>query len=654
MSAKDELLFKLGTNRRLAHVALFPHRHPNRTPDFHFEIIDDWHSNIPWICTYAFRGGGKSTIGEEATAIEAAFKRFRNCVILGESAERAAERLGSIKHELETNEDILQLFGDLQGPTWNEDKVILSNGVVIQSLGREQSMRGVKHHDQRPDRLFVDDYEDEEAVANPEIRARVRRKFFATVLPALAPNAKIRVVGTPLDNDALLTHLEKDKRFMFKKYPWEYKNAAGERVATWADRFPLEYIDETQALFARQGMLTEYMREYMCQAEDPGSKAFTADMFKTEAKVRTWHPTFAFYDPARTVKATSAHTGKVVFSWIGAQLLVWSSDGQLWRPDQLIDDIFKVDDEFNPVTIGFEEDGLHEWVAQPLRQEMTRRQHLVPIRPYKAPKGKGDFIRSLQPFFKSGEVVFVGPQPVLQSQLLSFPTGRIDVPNALAYALRMRPGQLIYDSFTGENVIEQLTLVKRSPAWLIVNAEPAYVTAILAQYIEGALHVVADWVREGDAGTVLGDIAQEAQLKSSMKLTLKAPPKHFNAYDTIGLRGAAAQIPAEIMPCGPEALGREEIRDMFTRRAHGRPAVLVSQEASWSLRAFTGGYARDITKSGISSDHAREGIYKTLMEGLESFCALLKVGVDGGTPARPHYAYTEDGRKFLSALPRRG
>jgi len=96
------------------------------------------------------------------------------------------------------------------------------------------------------------------------------------------------------------------------------------------------------------------------------------------------------------------------------------------------------------VVIGVERDGLEEWVLQPLRHEQLRRGIIVPIQGYKAPRGKLAFIAALQPFLNAGEITFAKDMAALK-QFLSFPTGKIDFVNALAFALLMRPGQPIYE-----------------------------------------------------------------------------------------------------------------------------------------------------------------------------------------------------------------
>jgi hypothetical protein len=259
---REEILVRLGQDNRLAHQVLFSHRHPDDTPEFHYEIIDDLHGPSTRVLELAFRGAGKSTIAEEYICIDALFRRFSNFIIVGESFTRAAERLSAIKHELDFNEHIHALFGSQHGPVWNEDKVVLANGVVIQAFGRGQSLRGVKHNDARPDGCLLDDLEDEESVNTPDGRDKTYSWLMRTLLPALAPRARVRMLANMLDPDCLAVRLRKTGMWTVREYPWEYISPEGCRTPTWAARFPLAHIDETRTEYEKAGMLNEYQQEY--------------------------------------------------------------------------------------------------------------------------------------------------------------------------------------------------------------------------------------------------------------------------------------------------------------------------------------------------------------------------------------------------------
>ena len=647
---REGVILRLGRNKRLAHAALFGHRHPNETPDLHYRIIDLWHSSLPKVEVMAFRGAGKSTLSEESIIVEACLRQFKNGIILGASYELACERLMSVKYELETNPFIEELFGDMVGSTWNEGEIILSNGVKIQAKGIEQSMRGTKHLDQRPDRLFADDIEEEENVATPEARLKLLRRFMKVVIPALAPEARIRVAATPLDKEALAMQLRNNPSWVTEVFPVEFIDDAGERRAAWPDRYSLEWIDKTKAEYERLGLMTEYKQEYMCEAEDPATKTFTADMFRVEPTVRTWHATFAMFDPARSVKTTSSSTGWAVWSWVNNRMIVWDGGAGLWKPDEIVNQIFVIDEQYSPVELGVERDGLEEFILQPLRQEQSRRNIIVPIRAMKAPVGKLSFIKGLQPFFKAREIIFSRPMPELQAQLLSFPSGRIDAPNALAYALKMRPGAPVYEDFNVVNIVDDLPLSARTPAWLAVNATTAWTTGVLVQSVEGVVHVVADWVREGDPGSVLASIVASAGLEAGRTpLRVVAGPMHFTGHDAVGLRAAALKVPVSLRTGADLATGQAELRELLKRTSRGSPALQVSTAARWTLNAFSGGYCRDVLRTGELSDFTKTGPHKVLMEGLEAFAGLLRGGVAGDDDSERNYAYAPDGRRYLSA-----
>lgn len=649
MMNRNDAILKLGRNRHLAHQVLFRHRHPDATPPFHYELIDLWHSRVAKALVMAFREAGKSTIAEEAFVIGSCYQLFQNAIIVGSTEKRACERLRAVKHEIETNELLAELFNYQVGKVWNEAEVILSNGSRIIAVGRGQSLRGTKHLHYRPDFCFCDDIEDKEHVVTPEARDATQSWFMDELLPCLDRDARIRMNATPLDRDSLPMRVKKWSAWETRTYPIEYVDQHGERCATWEARYPLSWVDAKKKEYVDAGDLEGYAREYMCVAEDPRARIFTSGMFKVEPRVRTWQPTFAMYDPARTVKATSATTGWAVWSWIANRIVVWDGGGEMWKPDEIVNHIFDTADKYQPVTIGVEEDGLNEWLKQPLRHEMARRNLLINVEPMRAPKGKIPFIEGLQPFFLAGEISFA-KQLNATVQFLSFPTGKIDFPNALAYALRMRPGLAVYDGFGSECVEDDLPMRSRIPVWLCLNSDGANTTGVVCQVVDGALHILGDYVREGDPGAVLKDIVVQATLDFST-CRLVAGESHFADFDRIGLRGAVAKLPSELRRGGSLDVGREQIRGLLRQQVRGESAVRVSTNARWTLNALSAGYARAIDKRGQVGDGPKPGIYCTLMQGLEAFTALLNVGTL--SEDRPNVRVTEGGQRYVSALPSR-
>lgn len=656
--ARDEILRRLHADRPLAHRTIFANRHhdkfgrPTPSAPFHREMIEDWHGPSKGVIDLVFRGGAKSTIAEEAVAIMAGFREFRNCLLIGENYERAAARLYAVRREIESNERLYQAFGTLLGPYTAEDRMILSTGAMIQALGMGQALRGIKHEDQRPDLAFCDDIENLKTTRTPDARKKVSDWLTLDLLPAMDPDFKIRVAATPLHPESLAEVLARTPGWIAHRYPIYYLDEDGRKVSSWSERFPIKSVLAQEDQYTRRGQVQGYRQEYLCQSEAPETKAFRKEMFIIEPQARTWQAVYAMTDPARTVNTGhSADTGRVVWSWIKGKLVVWDAVGAQWMPSEVIDDLFTVDAAYRPTWMGFEEDGLNLWAMQAIRQEQVKRGIVLPIHAEKAPRGKTDFIRGLQPFFKGREIEFAKPLPDLEAQLLGFPNGRIDIPNALAYALKMRPGAPIYDDFGARHVIEDLRPLPGRPLWLCLNATRSICTGVLLQVLDGSVRVLADYLREGEPAAVVAEIISAARLDvgGSAAFKLTAGPLHFDAYNNVGLRQAVQRIPMVVEAGVGSERARPYIRNLLQRERQGMPMLLVDQGARWTLNAFNGGYARVLEKGGILADYAEEGPYRVLMEGIESFLGLLELGRSTDDEDSDRFnAVASDGRRYTS------
>lgn len=660
------ILAKLAVNPLLIHAVLFERRHRDPTPDFHREIIRAWWSDVPKVGIKAFRGAGKSTIAEDALGGGALFGTFRYGVIVGASYGLACQRLNAIKHELRTNERIDELFGNQEGDTWNEGKVTLKNGTMIEAVGSGQSLRGLKHLDHRPDFVLIDDLEDYgEAKPTTEAIEKQMDWLIGALLPACDPAARIRMNGTPLDPDAVLERLSKMPDWRFETYPivtpatvdpeqWERSN--------WEGRFPLERPDmpgwkgksvrEILVEMSGAGRITKFIQEYLCKSEEQALKPFQVRHIVKAPHIPDWAPSVIIIDPARTTnRTTSARTGYVAVSWVGARLYVRYAKGAFHKPDEIINETYRLDNVFKPISIRVEQDGLHEFLMQPYRSRMTETGVVLPIEPVMAPRerSKDSFIMGLQPFFEAGEVLMCDDFPDLVAELLAFPSGRKDVVNALAYAPRARPGRPVYPDFSFHHVgPDSLSPSTAQPAWLCVSARGAHTAAVLVQFLNGAVRVYADWVREGAPADTLQVIVPEARLAAGRQVRLLAPRAQFDRYNNVGLPAAVTRLKLGDVTQGPDP--KPGILEATLRRqTMHQPAFLVARGARWTVNALAGGYARALDRSGILKDEPDEGYYRTLMEGLESFVGWLTIEASLGDTTEINYAVAPDGRKYISA-----
>ena len=653
---RQELLEKFKRDRMLAHIALFPHRHKEESPPFHEEVVELFNSSAPLVALEAFRGGAKSTLIEEHVILKAMFKEEEFILIVGNSWSSACERLASIRQEFETNDALIDLFGDQKSAPWAADEIVLANGVKVQAVGARQSMRGIKHNSERPTCAVIDDLEDEENVATEESRRKTERWLTGTLRPALNPKTgNIRFIGTALHPKALIEKKCADPEWVSRKFPVVYfDEETGEEKPTWPDRFPLEWVQKLRQDYLNSGNLIEFEQEYMCRAEDVAGKPFQASMIKVAAAPAHYLPIEIVVDPARTTKARSARTGYVAASWMNNKLIVHEALGAFHKPDEMINTIFEWNARFRPVNIGVESNSLEEFIMQPLRAKSLDKGISLPITDLRAPSDKIDFIKGLQPFYMSGGVTHAKPLPDLENELLQFPTGRMDVPNALAYLLRMRAGRTVYEDFTSEHIAPIIEIHGASPRWLVIATRPAMTAAALVQYAGGTFRVYHDWVIDKPVMEALPDILREATMLGEGQVKIAAPLEEFDRYMNQGLPAAARRDDVALTRTALAAKNEGVLKEWLTKRNHGEPALLVADEARWTINGLARGYARRLEKGGVLGQLPVDNQYRVLIEAIEAFVGWMENASktsDNGMPVR--YSTAPDGRRYITSLPGR-
>ena len=161
----------------------FAHYVKYKTASFQREIFhlveDEKDKNLFVI---AFRGSGKSTILTTAYPIWAILgdqqKKF--VLILCQTRSQAKQHMMNLRRELEEN----QLLKDDLGPfeeesdEWGSASLVFSSlNVRITAASTEQSIRGLRHNQHRPDLIVGDDVEDLNSTKTLEMRDKLHEWF---------------------------------------------------------------------------------------------------------------------------------------------------------------------------------------------------------------------------------------------------------------------------------------------------------------------------------------------------------------------------------------------------------------------------------------------------------------------------------------------
>ncbi|MFV0408686.1 MAG: hypothetical protein ACK5LJ_03005 [Paracoccus sp. (in: a-proteobacteria)] len=160
------------------------------------------------------RGASKSTHLSLGFAIYCTVLGLKHYILeICDVYEQAALLIEAIKAELTTNIRLQNDFPDVcgQGRIWREGEIVTRNNIRIEGLGAGKKVRGRRHGPFRPDLVFLDDIENDEAVRSPDQRQKLWNWIYRAVLKVGPPDGSMDViwVGTVLHYDAVLVRASK-------------------------------------------------------------------------------------------------------------------------------------------------------------------------------------------------------------------------------------------------------------------------------------------------------------------------------------------------------------------------------------------------------------------------------------------------------------
>lgn len=136
----------------------------------------------------------------------------------------------SIKHEIETNQDLFDLYGNLIGKRWTDQQFVIThrdkkNGrpkyeIIFTGVGAGQSIRGLNYHNIRPDFITIDDLYNESDINNPDSTLKKNQWFWGSLYPARAKSRTncIHLQGTAINEEDLLEKLKRMEDWKSKTF----------------------------------------------------------------------------------------------------------------------------------------------------------------------------------------------------------------------------------------------------------------------------------------------------------------------------------------------------------------------------------------------------------------------------------------------------
>jgi predicted phage terminase large subunit-like protein len=238
------------------------------TADFQKEIIHNLEkSTTENLYVVAFRGSGKSTMVTTAYPIWAILgkqqKKF--CIIFCQTRAQAKQHMMNIRTELEGNDVLKKDLGPFQEESdeWGSFSLVFKkHGARITVASVEQSIRGIRHNEHRPDLIICDDVEDVQSAKTREGREKTYHWLRGEVIPAGDRNTRLIIVGNLLHEDSLLMRIKDEiskgkAKGIFKEYPLLDKND----LCLWPGKYKdTKDIEEEKLKVASE---ISWQREYL-------------------------------------------------------------------------------------------------------------------------------------------------------------------------------------------------------------------------------------------------------------------------------------------------------------------------------------------------------------------------------------------------------
>ncbi len=228
-----------------------------------FELTEDPNKNL---FVVAFRGCGKSTIITTSYPIWSILgeqqKKF--ILILCQTQSQAKQHMMNMRRELENNTLLKNDLGPFkeESDEWGAYSIVFSNSNArITVASSEQSVRGLRHNQHRPDLIICDDVEDIASTKTRDGRNKTHQWLTSEVIPAGDRNTRLVIVGNLLHEDSLLMRIKEEigkekMNGIFKEYPL-IKN--GEIL--WPGKYPdMASIEEEKRKASNE---YAWQREYM-------------------------------------------------------------------------------------------------------------------------------------------------------------------------------------------------------------------------------------------------------------------------------------------------------------------------------------------------------------------------------------------------------
>jgi hypothetical protein len=234
-------------------------------------------------------------------------------MIISDTNDQATGFTMPIKIELEENPRIIHDFGKMRGRIWRDNDFTTANGVRVLARGRGEKVRGLKNRQHRPDRVIIDDLENDKNVRNPRLVKEALDWLLQAVLGSLADKYSMIMVGNLFAPRSVLSQIinAKDEEGKALYITKAYDCFREDGSPLWPELWPPERLERRRRQMGTVRFNRE-MRNRVGAEESPIKEEWIIYIPRIEIFVPGQWVVAAFLDPSGKSKETNDYKAIVV------------------------------------------------------------------------------------------------------------------------------------------------------------------------------------------------------------------------------------------------------------------------------------------------------------------------------------------------------
>ena len=363
----------------------------NKTPVVHYQLLDNIFSGKSRLAILCFRGFAKSTMCSEYLPLYCAvmgklegFGEVSYMLFIGDSLENGCRNMRrNMENRYNTSEFLQQYLPKARfTDTMIEFTNVEGKQFAIRLAGAQQSIRGTRYLNKRPELCIMDDILTDEDARSATCIGKVKDTIHKGVAKALHPtHNKIVYIGTVFNANDPLYEVIESGRWSPSVFPVceQFPVAKKDFKGAWEDRFPFEAVKEMYDDAAALGRISDFNGEMMNRVtsdEDRLIPDSCLNWFSRSALVQN-KSNYNFY--ITTDFATSAKKSadfSVITVWGYNNKGYWFLVDGICKRQEMndnVNDLFALAQKWDVKSVGIEVTGQQGGFVSWIQQEMMKR-----------------------------------------------------------------------------------------------------------------------------------------------------------------------------------------------------------------------------------------------------------------------------------------